>query len=172
LVGWHCRTSSQLLEGQFEGDLASICRKAFVCHDQFVAQFQEHFIEAAQQASRDHNDALLKLLSPIWNDMLVVCDFNQNKASHLDFFPAAAFAAYHEAPLLLFPTIPEDEEGFLDKSVSQLEHELIAMATRGPPNRSIAFATDEFTDRLQQYGCELARLIFPSDVQATRRSIL
>jgi hypothetical protein len=174
----------QLVKTGDPGGLPSVYQDTFIGRDEFVTSFQEHFIQAAEKAALAKDEELLAVLDPIWNDMVVLSDFEPRDWRHLDFFPAACFAAYHEAPLLLFPAVSSEEENFLDRRVLELERQFHLMSTGARPAPTVSEAYQEQAqynrhDLASQLGMvnvlgqdhDLARLIFPSDVQMALRSL-
>lgn len=89
----------------------------FICCDVFISSCKEFFTRAAHDRPE-----LRQALAPIWNDTAVLCDYVPSQGENsqapaerwsrgnasLNLFPAASFAAYHDAALLLFPAVPPE----------------------------------------------------------------
>jgi hypothetical protein len=114
----------ELLDGAEQVDLSLSYEDIFVGRCEFVASFRTFFAGAA---ARD--PALLTLLAPVWNDLAVLADYDVEDVEHLNVYPAAALAAFHEAPLLLFPAISEGKEKFLEACVRRLERQVLGAAS-------------------------------------------
>jgi hypothetical protein len=175
----------QVCEGGDVGDMLPVYQDTFIGGNEFVESFQEYFVEAADGLLQTP-DGLPAELSPVWNDMVVISDFSLDKPMQMDFFPAACFAAYHSAPLLLFPTVSLEEETFLDRQVGLLELQYFRLGDdQRPPEHAPAgvgstedgrHATREASPVLvpagvADQGKDLARLVFPADVLSTLQSL-
>ncbi|MCC5600634.1 CHAT domain-containing protein [Nostoc favosum] len=147
---------NSLLNGEIveSEKLLSAYQDIFIGRTEFVRLSRQHFAEVAAT-----NTSLLESLSPIWNDMVVLCDFDPVSNENLNLFPAACFAAFHKASLLLFPAISKEKEDFLDKAVRRLENQFAAESTR---KLQVALVYEENIKHKEN----IARLVFPFDVLA------
>lgn len=149
----------------------------FIGRDEFIRSFKAHFVQVALSDSR-----LIGALSPVWNDLAVLSDFTREGSEHV--FSAAGFAAYHGAPLLLFPAISQEKEQFLDERVRAFENQFFQISSRQPFTGNageIALSgsgetmneANSYVEILHlfKHAENLASTIFPSDVQATLEAL-
>jgi hypothetical protein len=169
---------SDLAETGTPGDPLSVYHDAFIGRDEFVRSFQAHFLREADMANREARPGDLAALFPLWNDMAVLSDFDLGPTSGLNVFPAAGFAAYHEAPLLLFPSLPAEKEAYIDRQISSLERLFSQMSRRptapgdGPshPATRDLIATAQMREAVDR-GQDIARVVLPFEIQGTLHAL-
>ncbi|MCE7979990.1 MAG: CHAT domain-containing protein [Caldilinea sp. CFX5] len=158
---------------------AAAYQDLFVTQDEFIRTLQEYFVAAAEQTEDPQAAVLINRLAPVWNDLVVISDFEEPNQSHHDFYIAACFAAYHNAPLLLYPAISDKNEAYVDQRVKDLEQQFlkfIAPEAQSAQRNLLLQQYDKHALSLElglaeanQYGQNISTLVFPQELQQTLR---
>ncbi|OKH55776.1 hypothetical protein NIES2101_02970 [Calothrix sp. HK-06] len=156
------KVAEQEVDEKVLEQLLLLYQEIFIRREEFVTSFKDYFTKLAEE-----NEQLLDVLSPVWNDMVVLSDFTKDNNSNFNIFPAACLAAYHKAPLLFFPAIKEEEkEKFIEKRVQDFEYQF---KNKKQQTRQ-AVAIEAYQNDIEE-DPDLTSLVFPSDIIIAMQSL-